>query len=66
MLPGNQLRNSDISLMKCGELFNKHFCKNKIQLELMFKKIWGGGVRSGGGGGGGWGCRGRVGGSEWM
>ena len=34
MLPWQliKLRNYDKSLMKCGELFNKHFCKNKILL----------------------------------
>ena len=37
MLPWQpiKLNNFDKSLMKCGELFNKHFCKNKIQLSLM-------------------------------
>ena len=37
MLPWQpiKLRNSDKSLMKCGELFNKHFCKNKILLTPM-------------------------------
>ena len=29
------LSNSNKSLMKCGELFNKHFCKNKILLSPM-------------------------------
>ena len=27
--------NSDKTLMKCGELFNKKFCKNRIQLSPM-------------------------------
>ena len=31
----NQIKHSDKSLMKCGELFNKHFCKNKILLSPM-------------------------------
>ena len=37
MLPQQpiKLSNSYKSLMKCGELFNKHFCKNKILLSPM-------------------------------
>ena len=37
MLPWQpiKLSNSNKSLMKCGELFNKHFCKNKILLTPM-------------------------------
>ena len=29
------VNDSDKSLMKCEELFNKHFCKNKILLSPM-------------------------------
>ena len=40
MLPRQpiKLSNSDKSLKKCGELFNKHFCKNKILLSLIIIK----------------------------
>ena len=34
-----KLSNSDKSLMKCEELFNKHFCKNKILLSPMRVEI---------------------------
>ena len=41
MLPRQpiKLSNSDKSLMKCEELFNKHFCKNKILLSPMRVEI---------------------------
>ena len=37
MLPQQpiEISNLDKSRKKCGELFNEHFCKNKIQLSLM-------------------------------